>query len=91
LNTNIVLSPLFSRLWSLIGPLAREYDTYASYELLDAAPASRHQVDMAMDGLSCDLAVLDADVESLHARVLPLDCLLLLLEESVAGVELRLA
>lgn len=59
--------------------------------VLDVALATRDKVKVAVeDGLSCDLAVVDAYVESLHARVLMLDRLLLLLEESVAGVELRL-
>ena len=75
--------------WLLIRPFAREHVPYTSSWMLDVVPASRHQVDMAMeDGLSCDLAIVDADVEPLYARVLPHDCLLLLLEEPVAGVEL---
>jgi hypothetical protein len=71
--------------------LTREYVADATYRVLDVALATRDKVKVAVeDGLSCDLAVVDAYVESLHARVLMLDRLLLVLEEWVAGVELRL-
>ena len=89
-----VLGPLDVRVgmgrgWLLIRPFTREHVPYTSGWILDVAPTSQHQVDMAMeDGLPCDLAIVDVDGEPLHARVLPHDCLLLLLEKPVAGAEL---
>lgn len=60
--------------------LARNDVTHTAGRVVHIVLAARDQVHVAVEnGLSCDFAIVHVDVESLHARVILLDHLLLLL------------